>query len=159
MSWTRLSDFASLHFIHLKNLLFYWSIVMRQHSAVTSSNPWETFQSGVGSSDSSSCSLLRGHISSVQFSCSVMSDSLQPHESQHTRPPCPSPTPGVHSDSCPLSWWCHPAISSSVISFSSCPQSLPASRSFPISHILLFLHYQNRVFLNMGMSVFTKDWI
>ena len=62
-------------------------------------------------------------ISSVQFSCSVMSDSLWPHELQHTRPPCPSPTPGVHSNSCPLSPWCHPAISSSVVPFSSCPSS------------------------------------
>ena len=68
---------------------------------------------------------------SVQFSCSVMSDSLWPHESQHARPPCPSPTPGVHSNWCPLSRWCHPAISSSVVPFSSCPQSLPASESFP----------------------------
>ena len=67
--------------------------------------------------------------SSVQFSRSVMSDSLQPHESQHARPPCPSPTPGVHSDSHTLSQWCHPAISSSVVPFSSCPQSLPASGS------------------------------
>ena len=66
-------------------------------------------------------------ISSVQFSCSVVSNSLQPHESQHARPPCPSLTPGVHSDSCPSSQWCHPAISSSVVPFSSCPQSLPAS--------------------------------
>ena len=65
--------------------------------------------------------------SSGQFSRSVMSDSLRPHESQHARPPCPSPTPGVHSDSRPLSQWCHPAISPSVIPFSSCPQSLPAS--------------------------------
>ena len=69
----------------------------------------------------------------VQFSRSVMSNSLRPHESQHARPPCPSPTPGVHSNSCPSSWWCHPAISSSVIPFSSCPQSLPASGSFPMS--------------------------
>ena len=69
--------------------------------------------------------------SSVQFSRSVMSDSLRPHESQHARPPCPSPTPGVRSDSCPLSPWCHPAISSSVVPFSSCPKSLPASESFP----------------------------
>ena len=63
--------------------------------------------------------------SSVQFSCLVVSDPLWPHESQHTRPPCPSPTPGLHSNSCPLSQWCHPAISSSVFPFSSCPQSLP----------------------------------
>ena len=71
---------------------------------------------------------------SVQFSGSV-SDSLGPHESQHSRPPCPSPTPGVYSNSCPSSWWCHPAISSSVIPFSSCPQSLPASESFPMSQL------------------------
>ena len=62
----------------------------------------------------------------VQFSHSVGSDSLRPHESQHARPPCPSPTPGVHSNLCPLSRWCHPAISPSVVPFSSCPQSLPA---------------------------------
>ena len=68
-------------------------------------------------------------LSSVTQSCLT----LRPHESQHTRPPCPSPTPGVHSDSRPSSQWCHPVISSSVIPFSSCPQSLPASESFPVS--------------------------
>ena len=73
---------------------------------------------------------------SVQFSCSVVSNSLRPHESQHARPPCPSPTPRDHSDSCPLSQWCHPAISSSVVPFSSCPQSLPASESFPMSQLI-----------------------
>ena len=73
--------------------------------------------------------------SSVQFSCSVISDSLWPYESQHARPPCPSPTPGVHSDSRPSSQWCHPAISSSVVPFSSCFQSLPASESFPMSQL------------------------
>ena len=72
-------------------------------------------------------------LSSVQFSCSVVSDSLRPHEVQHSRPPCPSPTLRVHSDSHPSSWWCHPAISSSIAPFSSCPQSLPASESFPMS--------------------------
>ena len=70
-----------------------------------------------------------------QFSRSVVPDSLQPHESQHARPPCPSPTPGVYSDTRPLSQWCHPAISSSVIPFSSCPQSLPASESLPMSQL------------------------
>ena len=73
--------------------------------------------------------------SSVQFSHSVASDSLWPHELQHARLPCPSPTPGVHSNSCPSSQWCHPAISSSVVPFSSCPQSLPASESFSISQL------------------------
>ena len=71
-----------------------------------------------------------------QFSRSVMSDSLRPHESQHARPPCPSQTPGVYSNSCPSSWWCHPSISSSVVPFSSCPQPLPASGFFPISQLL-----------------------
>ena len=82
--------------------------------------------------------LLMKH--SVQFSHSVVSDSLQPHESQHARPPCPSPTPGVYSNSCPSSWWCHPAISSSVIPFSSFPQSLPASGSFPMSQLFAWGH-------------------
>ena len=70
---------------------------------------------------------------SVQFSCPVVSDSLRPHESQHARPPCPSPSPGVHSDSRPLSRWCHPTISSSVVPFSYCPQSFPASESFQMN--------------------------
>ena len=73
--------------------------------------------------------------SSVQFSQSVMSDSLRPHELQHARPPCPSPTPRVYSNSCPLSLWCHPTISSSVVPFSSCPQSFPASGSFQMSRL------------------------
>ena len=81
--------------------------------------------------------------SSVQFSRSVVSNSLQPHESQHARPPCPSPTPKVHSDSHPSSRWCHSAISSSVTPFSSCPQSLPASESFPILVLHLFNRWQN----------------
>ena len=75
------------------------------------------------------------YISSFQFSHSVVSLSLRPHESQLARPPCPSPTPGVHSDSRPSSQWWHPAISSSVVPFSSCPKSLPASESFPMSQL------------------------
>ena len=74
-----------------------------------------------------------GFFSSVQFSHSVTSDSLWPHGLQHTRPPCPSPIPGIYSNSCSLSQWCHPTISSSVIPFSSCVQSFPASRSFQMS--------------------------
>jgi len=69
----------------------------------------------------------------VQLSCSVVSNSLCPHGLQHARPPCPSPTPRAYSNSCPSSWWCHPIISSSVILFSSCLQSFPASGSFPMS--------------------------
>ena len=72
-------------------------------------------------------------VSSVQFSSSVMSNSLRPHGLQYTKPLCPSPTPGVYSNSCPLSWWCHPTILSSVVPFSSCLQSFPASGSFLMS--------------------------
>ena len=73
-----------------------------------------------------------------QFSCSVVSDSLRPHGLQHARLPCPSPTPGVHSNSCLLSRWCHPAISSSAVPFSSCPQSFPASGSIPMSQLFIW---------------------
>ena len=82
---------------------------------------------------------------SVQFSCSVMSDSLWPRESQHVRPPCPLPTPRVHSDSRSSSQWCHPAISSSVVPFSSCPQSLPASECFPMSQLFAWGGQSTRV--------------
>ena len=75
------------------------------------------------------------YASSVQFSHSVMSNSLRPHRLQYARPPCPSPIPRVNSNSCPLSRWCHPTISSSVVPFSSCLQSLPASGSFPMSQL------------------------
>ena len=81
------------------------------------------------------CVISRGMFSSVQFSHSIMSDSLRPHESQHARPPCLSPTPGVYPNSCPWNRWCHPAISSSVVPFSSCPQFLLASGSFPMSQL------------------------
>ena len=97
--------------------------------------------------------------SSVQFSCSVMSDSLKPHELQHDRPPCPSPTPRVHSNSCPLSQWCHPTISSSVVPFSSCPQFLPASGSFSMSQ--LFASGGQSIGVSALASVLpvnTQDW-
>ena len=74
-------------------------------------------------------------VDQYQFSHSVTSDSLRPHEPQHARPPCPSPTPGVHPNPCPLSQWCHPTISFSVIPFSSCPQSFPASGSLQMSQL------------------------
>ena len=79
--------------------------------------------------------MASGPISSLQFSCSVLSDSLWPHEPQHARPPCPSPTAKVYANPCPLSQWCHAIISSSVVPFSSCPQSFPASGSFQISQL------------------------
>ena len=75
------------------------------------------------------------NLNSIQFSRSVVSNSLRPHEPQHNRPPCPSPTPGVHPNPCPSSQWCHPTISSFVIPFSSCPQSFPASGSFQMSQL------------------------
>ena len=96
---------------------------------------------------------------SVQFSHSAVSDSLQFHDSQHTRPPCQSPTPRVHPNSCPLSQWCHPAISSSVVPFSSCLQSLPASGSFPMSQ--LFAWGGQSIGVSASASVFpmnTQDW-
>ena len=93
--------------------------------------------------------------SSVQFSHSVMSDSFRPHESQHARPPCPSQTPGAYSNSCLLSQWCHPAISSSVIPFSSCPKSLPASGSFPMSQLFTWGGHSIRV----SASASVLPWI
>ena len=96
---------------------------------------------------------------SVQFSCSVVSDSLRPHESQHARPPCPSPILGVHSNSCPSSQWCHPAISSSVVPFSFCLQSLPVSGSFPMSQ--LFAWGGLSIGVSASASVLpmnTQDW-
>ena len=98
-------------------------------------------------------------ISSVQFSHSVVSDSLRPHELQPVRPPCLSPTHGVYSNSCPSSRWCHPAISSSVVPFSSCPQSLPASGSFPMSQ--LFAWGGQSIGVSASASVLpmnTQDW-
>ena len=99
----------------------------------------------------------------AQISSSNISDALQPHESQHARPPCPSPSRRVHSNSCPLSRWCHPAISSSVVPFSFCPQSFPASELFPMSQ--LFTYGGQRVgvsalasFLPQKSQVWSLEW-
>ena len=97
--------------------------------------------------------------SSVQFSHSVVSNSLWPYELQHASPPCPSPTPGVHTNSCPLSRWCHPSISSSVVPFSSCPQYFQASGSFPMSQ--LFTSSGQSIGVSASTSVLlvnTQDW-
>ena len=95
----------------------------------------------------------------TQFSHAVMSDSLRPHELQHTRPPCPSPTPRVYSNSCPTSQWCHPNISSSVVPFSSCPQSLPASGSFPMSQIFAWGGQSIGVLASASvLPMNTQDW-
>ena len=95
----------------------------------------------------------------VQFSHSVVSNSLQPHGLQHARPPCTSPTPRVYSNWCPLSWWCDPTISSSIIPFSSCLQSFPASGSFPMSQ--LFASSGQRIGVSLSASVLPmniQDW-
>ena len=102
---------------------------------------------------------LKQYPYSVQFSCSVVSKSLRPHEPQHARPPCPSPTPRVHPNPCPLSQWCHPIIPSSVIPFSSCPRYFPASGSFPMSQ--LFESGGQRIGVSASTSVFPiniHDW-
>ena len=96
---------------------------------------------------------------SVQFSRSVMPDSLRPHGRQHARPPCPSPTPRVHSNSCPLSQWSHPAISSSIFPFSSCPQSLLALQSFPMSQLFTWGGQSTGVSaLAPSLPKNTQDW-
>ena len=103
--------------------------------------------------------LLRCQFSSVQFSHSVVSDSLQRHESQHARPPCPSPTPGVYSNSCPMSRWCHPTISASIVPFYSCPQSFPVSGYFPMSQ--LFASGGQNIGVSASASVLPmniEDW-
>ena len=98
-------------------------------------------------------------ISVSQLSRSVVSDPLRPHELQHARPPCPSPTPGVYSNSCPLSHWCHPAILSSVVPFSSCPQSLPASGSFPMSQLFAWGGQSTGVSASASvLPMNTRDW-
>ena len=98
--------------------------------------------------------------SSDQFSCSVVSDSLWLHELQHTRPPCSSPTPRVHPNPCPSSWWCHPAISSSVIPFSSCLQSLPASGLFPMSQLFAWGGQSTRVSASASvLPMNTQEWL
>ena len=103
--------------------------------------------------------LVSGYLIST-FSCSVMSDPLWPHELQPTRPPCPSPTPGIHPNSCPSSWWCCPTISSSVVPFSSCPHFFPASGSFQMSQ--LFASGGQSIGISASTSVLpmnTQDWL
>ena len=108
------------------------------------------------------------NFSSVQFSRTVVSDALRPHESQHTRPPCPSPTPRVYSNSCASSWWCHLAISFSIVPFSSCPQSVPASGSFPVSQLFTLGGQSIEVSFSFsispsnehpGLTSLRRDWL
>ena len=96
--------------------------------------------------------------SSVQFSCSVMSNSLWLHEPQHARPPCPSPTPKVHPNPCPLSRWCHPTILPSIVPFSYCPQSFLASGSFPMSQLFSSVDQSIGVSASSVLPMNTQDW-
>ena len=103
--------------------------------------------------------IQNGIVSSLQLGCEVMSDSLQSHEQQHDRPPCLSPTPGVYPSPCPLSWWCHPTISSSFVPFSSCPQSFPTLGPFQMSQ--LFASGGQSIGVSVSTSVLpmnTQDW-
>ena len=150
---------------HLAAAAAAWIVVWRWCShGVYSGEPssWVSWGSRVPACRQAqeSTQFLASHLfSSVQFSRSVVSDSLRPHEPQHTRPLCPSPTPGVHPNPCPLSRWCHPTISSSVVSFSSCPQSFPASGSFQMSQI--FTSGGQSIGISVSASVLPlniQDW-
>ena len=137
--------------------------------------PWNSIDKNIGVSSHSTlqadlphpgnehgllhCRQILYSLSSVQFSCSVVSNSLRPHESQHARSPCPSPTPGVYSNSCPSSRWWHPAISSSVVPFSSYPHSFPASWSFPMSQLFKWGGQSTRVSASASvLPMNTQDW-
>ena len=140
LEWVAISFSTSFNFIHHRQ----WFLEPRKTKSLTVSIVFPC---------------ICHEVSSVQFSRSVMSNSLRPHEPQHARPPCPSPAPGVHPNPCPLSRWCHPTISSSVIPFSSCPQSFPASGSFPMSH--LFSSGSQSIGVSASTSVLpmnTQDW-
>ena len=127
-----------------------------QKIATRETKPWTVIYQGFTQSQVLGCSV---QFSSVQFSPSVMSDSFRPHESQHARPPCPSPTLRVYSNSCPSSPWCHPTISSSVIPFSSHLQSFPASGSFPMSQLFTWGGQSTGVSaLASVLPVNTQDW-
>ena len=131
-----LLKFMSIESVMLSNHLIFCCPFSFYLQSFEASGPFPVSQLFTsGGQRSGASALVLPWIFRVQFSCSVMSDSLWPHGLQHTRPPCPPPTPWVHSNSCPLSQWCHPTISSSVIFFSSCPQSFPASGSFPRSQL------------------------
>ena len=127
---------------------------MFQYTADLVFQHWKLFTASIESLDG-----IKLQFSSVQFSHSVLSNSLWRHEPQHSRPPCPSPTPGVHSNPRPLSRWCYPAISSSIVPLSSCPQSLQASGSFPMSQI--FTWGGQSIGVSASASVLpknTQDW-
>ena len=144
-------NFFYFHFLNFYFIIFNWSIIYSQYYVSSRCASWWF--------DVSLHYKMITTISLSQFCHSVVSNSLRPHESQHARPPCPSPTPRVHPNSCPLSQWCHPAISSCVVPFSYCPQSLPASGSFPMSQ--LFTWGGQSIGVSASASVLpmnTQDW-
>ena len=140
------------------------SISLRPHGLRHVRLPSPSLPSRVCSNSHSQFWIHTG-ITSFQFSCSVMSDYLWPHEPQHARPPCPSPTPQVYPNPCPLSRWCHPTISSFVVPFSSCPQSLPASESFPMGQFFAWGGQSTGVSASTssnedsGLISFRMDWL
>ena len=153
---------SSAHEIFQTSILEWVAIFFSRRSSQTRSNPrilhllqWQVDSLSLDAPEK----LTSYQFSSIQFSRSVVSNSLRPHEPQNARPPCPSPIPGLHPNSCVLSQWCYPAISSSVIPFSSCPQSLPAPRSFPMSQ--LFAWGSQSIGVSASASVLpmdTQDW-
>ena len=148
------------YLIHFELIFLWCKKVVQLHSFACSSPVFPTpFIEETVLSPLYILGFLCCRFSSVQFSRSIVSDSLQPHEPQHARPPCPSPTPRVHPNPCPSSQWCHPTISSFVVPFSSCPQSFPASGSFPMSQ--LFASGGQSIGVSASASVLpmnTQDW-
>ena len=151
-----------LHLLTFPFLECQTSLIYNAMHAYLSTNSYSFMSAQVVQSESPDPVLTKYHILhaiSVQFSRSVVSNSLQPHEPQHTRSPCPSPTPRVHPNPCPLCQWCLPTISSSVVPFSSCPQSFPASGSFPM--IQLFSSGDQSIGVSASTSVLpmnNQDW-
>ena len=152
-----LNDSLFLTVMILYSLQFLFQERMKQHARC--SQDWGHRMRHVWTPFNDSLQRQQPCMYSVQFSRSVVSDSLWPHELQHARPPCPSQTPGVYSNSCPSSQWCHPAISSSVFPFSSCPQSLQASESFPMSQLFTWGGQSIGVSASaLVLPMNTQDW-
>ena len=155
-------DKAVVHVIRLVSSVIVVFSLSAFHKRLMEDSWWERPTAGKLGLVLMGRAMLSQSVSSVTQSCPT----LWPHESQHARPPCPSPTPGVYTNSCPSSWWCHPAISSSVVPFSSCPQSLPTSGSFPMSQLFAWGGQRIGVSasasvlpMNTGLISFRMDWL
>ena len=159
--WCQIRSFIRYFFFPLADIdwVIYKVSFLNLFSTMSNMDNTRIRKGRSGNGSTSLVLLFFVNLSSVQFSRSVVSNSLRPHESQDTKHPCPSPSPGAHPDSHPSSPWCHPAISSSVLPFSSCPQSLPASESFPMSQ--LFAWGGQSIGVSASASVLpmnTQDW-